>query len=200
MYGCNLDYPLLGKLDQFKSGNTSIVLSEIVKNEVQAHIARDAAESQRALKSALSAHRKRWKLTNEDATPPVTLKIDGNPSEAAKEQFEVYAENIGAEIVAASNPADIPIEVLRRYFEVEPPFEAGDKKKHEFPDAFALVSLEAWAARHDTLLLCVSGDKGWRDFADKSPRLVWIQGLDGALSLFNDSGRPFAEDTRPNAE
>jgi hypothetical protein len=192
-YGCNLEYAVLGKLDQFRTGNTNVLISEIVKNEVQSHIARDAAESQRTLKSALSSHRKRWKLSNEDTAAPDAFRIADDPAAAAEEQFEAYVTKIGAEIIAASNPAEISVEVLRRYFEVEPPFEAGDKKKHEFPDAFALVSLEAWATRRETLLLCVSADKGWRDFADKSPRLVWIKSLDEALSLFNDSGRPVAE-------
>ena len=194
-YGCNLDYPLLGKLDQFRTGNTTVILSEIVKNEVQAHIARDAAESQRALKSALSTHRKRWKLANEEAAVPATFKIADDPFVAAEAQFDDYVVKIDAEIVAASNPAEISVEVLRRYFQIEAPFEAGDKKKHEFPDAFALVSLEAWASRRNTLLLCVSGDKGWRDFANDSAHLVWIKDLDEALSLFNDSGRPIAEQT-----
>lgn len=192
-YGCNLRYPLLRKLDQFRGGNVSVVISEIVAAEVQAHISRDAAETQRALKSAISAHRKRWNLTAVEAMPPITFQIEKDAIAAADQQFTEYLGAIGGEIVPASQPATVPAEVLRRYFATEPPFEAGEKKKHEFPDAFALLSLEAWAAQRGALLLCVSADKGWRDFASHSNYLVWTNDLNLALSFFNDTGRTLAE-------
>lgn len=192
-YGCNLRYPLLRKLDQFQGGNVSVIISEIVVGEVQAHIARDAAETQRTLKSAINAHRKRWNLTSADATPPVAFRANSDPLAAADAQLVEYVGAIGGEIVPASHPATVPAEVLRRYFATEPPFEAGEKKKHEFPDAFALLSLEAWAAQRGALLLCVSADKGWRDFAAQSPHLVWVDDLNNALSFFNESGRTLAE-------
>ena len=46
-----------------------------------------------------------------------------------------------ANAVPANANEEVPAELLRRYFATEPPFEHGERKKHEFPDAFALLSL-----------------------------------------------------------
>jgi hypothetical protein len=43
------------------------------------------------------------------------------------------------------------------------------------------------------LLLCVSPDGGWKDFAAQSSDLVCITDLEAALSFFNDSGRSVAD-------
>ena len=60
-YSCNLDFKVLNKLDQFKTGPIKVMLSEIVVNEIKNHIARDAEESQRELHKAIKNQDKRWK-------------------------------------------------------------------------------------------------------------------------------------------
>lgn len=194
-YGCNLRYALLRKLDQFRGGNISVLISEIVAGEIKSHIARDAAETLRALNSAVKSHRKRWLLSEPDSTLPATFKTAEDPAAIAAAQLAEYLEAIDGKILPATEPATVAPEVLRRYFAADPPFEASEKKKHEFPDAFALLSLEAWAAQQQTLLLCVSGDGGWRDFSTQSERLVWVCDLNQALSFFNESGRTIADQT-----
>jgi hypothetical protein len=56
-------------------------------------------------------------------------------------------------------------EVLERYFNQEPPFAATGDKKQEFPDAYALMSVEKWAEENDFKVLVVSHDKGWKESA-----------------------------------
>jgi hypothetical protein len=90
--------------------------------------------------------------------------------------------------VASTEPDTVAAEVIRRYFASEAPFEDNEKKKNEFPDAFALVSLEAHAAAAHRKILCVSADGGWSNFADKSDHLICMDDLELALSLFNDAG------------
>ncbi|MCA6115206.1 DUF4935 domain-containing protein [Bradyrhizobium sp. WSM 1738] len=82
--------------------------------------------------------------------------------------------------------------MLRRYFTIEPPFSRGELKKTEFPDALALLSLEAWASRHHTTVLLVSRDTDWQAFAAASKHLVVIADLSAALDCFNAAGS-FAE-------
>ena len=55
------------------------------------------------------------------------------------------------------------------YFSPETPFEEG--KKHEFPDAIALITLEDWAKTNGKNLLAITRDKGWIAFCEKSE---WI--------------------------
>ena len=72
-YGCNLDFAVLKKLDQFATGPIRVLLSEIVVNEVKSHIARNAEDSQRKLKKAIKDQGKRWKQTLDLAALPDEL-------------------------------------------------------------------------------------------------------------------------------
>jgi hypothetical protein len=192
-YGCNLDHAVLARLDQFMKRGTTLLLSEVVVREITAHIARDAAETQRMLKSALKKHDRRWKLGKDFDQLKANLDLDVEAAHAAEKQVKAYLDTVSAEVVAANGNGDLAAEVLRRYFEVITPFEAHETKKHEFPDAFALLSLEQAAVERDALIICVSADKGWATFAETSEHLVVVPKLDVALSWFNVPGHDVAE-------
>ena len=97
------------------------------------------------------------------------------------------------EIVSATRYPELCADVLSRYFSEAPPFGESDKRKHEFPDAFALLSLEALARDERKLMLCVAPDKGWQDFASQSEHLVCVNELEEVLSYFNDADQALAE-------
>jgi hypothetical protein len=194
-YGCNLDSPILNKLDQFKLGPVQVLFSEIVVNEIHAHITRDARESQRALNKAISNQRRRWKTEFDIAALPCELALTADPLQASEAQFADYLAAVGGEIVKASGAVDVSAELLRRYFAIEPPFEDKPEKKYEFPDGFALLSLELAAKERGKMLLCVSPDKGWQNFATQSQHLVCVPDLELALSYFNEAGRTVADRT-----
>ena len=192
-YGCNLQYPVLAKLDQFKVVGVELLLSEIVVNEISSHIADAAREAQRALKTALREHEKLWQLGRHRDQDWNAFQIDVDAVAMADEQMEHYLKAVGAEVVPVAGNGDLSGEVFRRYFELVTPFENRESKKHEFPDAFALLSLEQAATKADTLFLCVSPDKGWASFAKESAHLVVVTKLDVALSWFNDPEKLIAE-------
>jgi hypothetical protein len=100
---------------------------------------------------------------------------------------------VKGEIVSATENPALSADVLSRYFSEAPPFGESDKRKHEFPDAFALLSLEALARDEGKLMLCVAPDKGWQDFASQSEHLVCVKDLEDALSYFNDAYHALAE-------
>ena len=60
---------------------------------------------------------------------------------------------------------------MKRYFAPSAPFQSSGAKKSEFPDAIALLSLEAWAKTRERKILAISKDTGWAEFADHSD---WI--------------------------
>jgi hypothetical protein len=194
-YGCNLDFTVLNKLDQFKTYPIKVMLSEIVVNEIKTHIVRDAEECQRELHKAIKKQGNRWKTGVDIAKLPDALALSGDPIKAAERQLKDYLAAVGGEVVRASDTVDVSGELLRRYFATEPPFESGGQKKHEFPDCFALLSLESVAKSHQKLLLCISTDNGWKNFAAQSPHVVCVPDLELALSYFNDSGRNVADQT-----
>jgi hypothetical protein len=192
-YGCNLTHAVLARLDQFKKGGVKVVLSEIIVKEVTSHIARAAAETQRELNAALKRHDRRWGLSKDLAALKADFQLEVDPRVAAIEQMTEYLESVGAEVIPGEGDGNLAAEVLRRYFEVLTPFETREAKKHEFPDAFALLTLEQVASARKTLIVCVSPDKGWAAFASQSDHLVVVQELDVLLSWFNDPRRHFAE-------
>lgn len=191
-YGCNLEFKVVATLAQFKDRPVRLLLSEIVRDEIKAHIARDATDTQRKLKEALNQHRKRWKLA-EDFADPAKLAVNIDPVESAAKQLRSFLDTSGATVVAAADDVQIAKEVLRRYFGTEAPFETTEAKKNEFPDAFALLSLEADARARKSVTLCVSPDKGWHAFCAQSEHLVCVADLNVALGYFNTSGRQTAD-------
>lgn len=192
-YGCHLDHPVLAKLNQFRAGGVRLLLSEVVVKEVGAHIAQDARETQRVLKAALKDHNRRWLLGKDFGELRKEFQIEVEPKIAAEEQISNYIDRVDAEIVPVAGKGDLSNEVFRRYFDVLMPFEAKDTKKNEFPDAFALLSLEEAAREMNTLILCISPDKGWAAFAKESEHLVVVPNLDLALSWFNNPELLLAE-------
>ena len=73
-------------------------------------------------------------------------------------------------------------EVMRRYEQGEPPFAETGDKKHEFPDAVALSTLEGWAEEKDTRILAVAQDKDWQRYGAQSVRVVVVDDLADALA------------------
>src|SRR6516162_4721982 len=57
------------------------------------------------------------------------------------------------------------------------------------------TNVESVANSHQKLLLCVSPDNGWKNFAAQSSHLVCVTDLEQALSYFNDSGCSVAGQT-----
>ena len=75
--------------------------------------------------------------------------------------------------------------VFDRYFASEPPFGDG-KKKHEFPDAFVLLSLEAWMAERQLECVLVSNDDDLRRFAEQSEFLEHVTQIGEVLSRIEE--------------
>jgi hypothetical protein len=187
-YQCDLESQALLGLGQFKGTAIHLVLSEIIAGEVKSHIAREAAESQAKLKSALGQIRKRWRIVVDHAAVDAVLGIRQTSAAYAAEAFAIFIGVVKPEIVQVDGLVT-HAEVLRRYFAAEAPFSTSEIKKNEFPDALALLSLEAWAEQNNTTMLTVSRDKDWHTFAEASDRLICVSDLGVALDYFNQEAR-----------
>lgn len=192
-YGDNLKFRVLLLVKQLPEIGIEVYLSEIVEKELAGHIADDATETQEKLRTALKRVNKRWVRDFDIAKLPKELALDEDPATEGVRQVASYVKEVNATILPALSDLAVGLEVLNRYFTVRVPFEGKKAKKSEFPDAFALVSLEAAAKNKGKLMLCVSGDNGWRTFAEESKYLVHVPDIETALSLFSKSGRETAE-------
>jgi len=184
----HFDGGLLGQLKQFVDGPTEVVISIVVAAEVLKHL----TEKTRSAKDGLEAAHKKavdfgLKKREEGAF--------GDPAPddrvLAKKRLEQFFKEIGAHLLGAD---DVPMrELLRMYFTQTPPFSVSGKKKAEFPDAIALLSLEAWAKANDKRILAVSGDKDWTAYADKSERIDVVLKLSDALAMLQEHAEEASE-------
>ncbi|MEY4591277.1 MAG: hypothetical protein RIR18_172 [Pseudomonadota bacterium] len=183
--GNRLNNGVFKHLEQFKENTFQLVFSEVTIKEVLSHISKDAEEAKQKMASGLRRVGFYWPLeTNHKA---LAEKMLGGelPKSVASKQVKDFVTRCGAEIIEAKTSVDLSV-VLSRYFNVQAPFETAGEKKSEFPDAIALLSLEDWAAKHDTTILLVTKDKGCKRFCDESACLVAIDDLTDALKLVQE--------------
>lgn len=182
-FGCNLRYKGLTTVEQFKGKDISFVLSPVTIGEVRTHISAAVAE---AAAKAMAGINQFFKASHSSLKVDLVAKDIGVDIDAfmiAEEQIQTYLDRVGATIISEQVDSG---ELVRRYFEVHPPFGKSSEKKAEFPDAIALLTLEKWAEANDTLVLAVCTDRDWEAFAAESERIIYIKDLPAALGLFND--------------
>jgi hypothetical protein len=171
--GFDLEGGLLAQIAQFRDGSTRFVLSRVTLKEILRHLTEKAEETRRGLQSAFRKAR--------DGQFPLELPdlkaID--PKAVARSRLEAFVKATGAEIIDYDQ-VSLP-EVMDRYFKPAPPFATG-KKKNEFSDAVALLSLEAWAEAKGKRVLAVSNDGDWTAFAEASAVIDVQTDLSDALA------------------
>lgn len=168
--GYNLEGGLLARLYQFNGGTASFILSEIVVREINRHLIDQAKETRAKLDQVVAKSNFHGLL---DATQVASMREISakslEPRLAARNRIDGFIRNTDASIVKCeeTNIRDL----VRLYFDAKPPFELSGKKKSEFPDAIALLSLETWARANNKKILAISNDNGWKDYAGSSD---WI--------------------------
>ncbi len=101
-------------------------------------------------------------------------------------QMSRFIQSHAGQVVGLSWDGLAPA-MFRAYFSGAAPFSTGNKK-HEFPDAAALLSLEALAAQRSIFVLAVSMDDGWHHYGDSSERIYCLRGLSDLAGLYRSTG------------
>jgi hypothetical protein len=169
--GMNFEAGLLAQLNQFKDGPIQFVVSEIVVRETLKHLNVSAKKVRDAARSAVERAAQLGLISPDAAKTAIDALTDSRT--VARSKVASFLEATGAETVPA-NLCAIDV-LLKTYFDPTPPFEATGDKKNEFPDALALLSLEAWAKAAGKTVLAASADKGWQSFAEKSEH-IFVEG------------------------
>jgi hypothetical protein len=181
-YRFAFDKGLLLGLEQFLSIPPTLLVSEVVRNEIVLHLKKELSDAKSKACRALRLSRE---LVDDlaFAVAEKALDLDSIDTVGRAEQLiEQHLANTGAEVVAVENNTVDIAKVLSRYFSAEPPF--SDQKKNEFPDAFALLSLESWAVENGTKVLIVSDDPDWKAFCESSSHLEYDPELSSAIAKF----------------
>lgn len=189
----NLEGGLLRRVEQFhRSDRVRVLMPDVVRREVEAHLRRDAAEARSGLARAVRMAARAQLLSSDalDQLQIIEYQMD-EPALAAATRMAGWLAGTRAEVLDIAARVDMRT-LFERYFAAQPPFAESSKKKHEFPDAVALLALEHWADEHDTAVLVVSTDADWQRFCAAHPRLLWTNNLGGALAAFQDESAQFA--------
>jgi hypothetical protein len=171
-------------LEQFRDGSTKLIISEIVKEEVLSHLAEKTKDAKREIEKSLKQARDYWQVEEHKIEEVKKLVFGGREiQEIVTERFNQFLETTSLEIIEAQDYL-IVSELIQKYFRSEPPFSESGKKKNEFPDAIALISLEAWANKNKTKVIVVTSDNDWKSFCKSSEQLCASDDFAEALGLF----------------
>jgi hypothetical protein len=155
-----------------------------VKEEMLSHLIEKAKDAQKEIEKSLKQAREYWRVEDQDIKKIREIVFgEHEAQEVALERFRQFEELTSLEIVEAQNHVLVG-DLIRKYFDAKPPFSETGKKKNEFPDAIALMSLETWANKNQTKIIVVTADNDWKSFCRGSERLVVVDDFAGALGLF----------------
>ncbi|KVU14164.1 hypothetical protein WK62_31085 [Burkholderia ubonensis] len=188
-YKGRLDSGLLRRVTQFRyGGRVKVLMPDLIRREVLAHLTREARTAEENLKKALR-DAESMQLVSPDHAGQLLNGL-GDPAAQAEHRLGEWLKHTRAEVIDCAARVDLG-RLFDRYFAAEPPFADTADKKAEFPDAAVLMALEHWADEHHTRVLLVSRDGDWERFCKDHPRLQSVGDLGAALSAFQDDSAQF---------
>lgn len=170
---------ILKQLEQFSGSPVEIIQSDVIHFEGVTHLSYEISEGLKGARSNLKAL---GRYVEVEGFISSHLGPKVNPKELAEHKLNQLYKRINGRVIPSSK-ADVST-LMKMYFDSQPPFDTAKDKKHEFPDAVALLALEDWATTNQKRMVLVSKDKGWRAFANNSPLLHVVEDVSDALSLF----------------
>jgi len=175
---------ILVQMCQFKDSPVEVIQTDIVHKEAIKHIGQEILKTRTSIEQALRSANKQLKISSADIDKAKDLlSVEGSEHDVAESRLIKYYDFIGAEIIHSEDHVDLPL-LMKRYFDTEAPFETGKDKKHEFPDAIALLSIEGWAKKNNINVIAVSEDNGWKRYAENSKRITLVSSISEALEKF----------------
>lgn len=175
---------VLAKMSQFSRANTTHLALDIVLHEMRSHLTKEADLVRSQVKNALKPLGNSWGIDKDMRAEALRILFGDQSGDArTEERLQEFLDDSSAMVLACADFVGLP-EVLSRFIETKPPFGNKEAKKHEFPDAIALLSLERWAIKNDTTVIAVSSDGDWKRFCSESDRVYYVDDLAHALSVF----------------
>lgn len=184
---------VLAKMTQFSRANVQHLVLDIVLHEMRSHLQAQSDLIKTQVMNALKPLGNSWGLTKEARAHALGLLFgEKTGGERTGERLDAFLDDSSAKVINCADFVQLS-DVLKRYVETQPPFGNVEAKKREFPDAVALLALEAWAQRNNTSVLAVSGDSDWKRYCAESERVHYVEDLAQALSVFQAGADDAAE-------
>lgn len=168
-----------------------VYLTDVTVHEVVANIKKDALKAHQAFEGfRIKAHLRILKPVNEAPLYDVFNGFDVEPvTEILLAQFNKCLGDMQVRLLYV---ADVSVdEIFEKYFSKTPPFGEGEKKA-EFPDAFALATLELWCKQYSERMYVVSSDGDMISACEENKALRSVPSLAELLDLLTQ-GEELAE-------
>lgn len=144
---------MLKQLEQFiQKSDIELVISDVVKGEIQVHIEKSIIEAKEKIDGALKQAKTHWKV-GDDGVKEVERIIyqERQPKDMALKKINKFLELTDSEVIEAEDNLNIS-DLLEKYFKSTPPFATTGKKKNEFPDAIAFPSGFATISKNEDIV------------------------------------------------
>lgn len=175
---------VLAKMSQFSRADTMHLALDIVVHEMRAHLTREADLVRSQVTNALKPLGNSWGIDKDRRLEALRMLFGAQSGDArTQERLQEFLDDSSATVLTCAEFVGLP-DVLSRFVETKPPFGNKEAKKHEFPDAIALLALEGWAIKNGTTVVAVSSDGDWKRFCLESDRVYYVDDLAHALSVF----------------
>lgn len=173
-------------------GPVNLLLTMVTKGEVMDDLKERAREAIKQLKEVRRLSTTMRKIMPEVAMKAVEYVKRDEAIAALQKEFDDFITETGATVLDLNCVSANGI--FKKYFEGTQPFGGqGDKKKVEFPDAFACGALEAWSSKNENAkVYVVSNDGDWKSMCACNPVLLTVARLDELLQQFTDTEVSFA--------
>jgi hypothetical protein len=163
----------------------TIQQSEIVAREIHAHRMEPVVNAAKELNSAISNLQRLSGLNFSPIADQVAdLDAELVASTNFSNEFQKFVASLGGGVLSIDGE-HLAKQMFDRYFQVSAPFES--RKKSEFPDAAALLTLENYAKSINKQGILISKDGGWSNFAKGSDWLYCVSSLEEFAALFKST-------------
>lgn len=170
-----------------------LVLSNIVIKEVEKHVLRvsnDVCSQFRELRKDILNVAAEPFLEQIGISPRLLLLDKKQYKEKGMTVWREFLENLQPEIMDMSL-VDID-SIVNDYFEIKPPFEVGEKKRKEFPDAFIANQIRKRFGV-DEVIAIVSNDNGLKKACGNSSNHIFYESLADLYDAINRQEAEYKE-------
>lgn len=180
-------------VNYIKAKKIKLVLSNIVIKEVEKHVLRasnDVCSQFRELRKDILNVVAEPFLEQLGISPRLLLLDKKQYREKGMTVWREFLENLQPEIMDMSL-VDID-SIVNDYFEIKPPFEAGEKKRKEFPDAFIANQIRKRFGV-DEVIAIVSNDNGLKKACGNSSNHIFYESLTDLYDAINRQEAEYEE-------
>lgn len=177
-----------------QKGKIKVVLSDIVIRESKKHIAEQVSKvcgmARNLRADALNVSTEH--LINHIGLNRIIelVKDKKNLIKKGEDLFEQFIQGLDVEILG-SNLIKLD-QIIDDYFEINPPFQEGEKKRKEFPDAFIACQIRERFGK-DEIVAIVSNDKGFKKACQLTPNHLFFDSLGQLYDEINKEDAAYSE-------